>query len=247
VLRNVAIAIAFLTRVPVRVPGPVADGSLAGAAPWFPIAGLLVGAAAAAMVLAATAVGVPPLVAAALAALVTALVTGALHEDGLADTADALGVADRARALEVMRDSRIGSFGAVALVTVLVARIGAVAALVPPERAAAALLAAAALSRAALPVVLATGRSARSSGLAAAAGRPGAARVGTGLAIATVITLAALPAGVAVITIAVTALVAAAVAAALDRRFGGCTGDTLGAVQQTAELACLTTVAAAWR
>jgi adenosylcobinamide-GDP ribazoletransferase len=167
------------------------------------------------------------------------LVTGALHEDGLADTADGLGAKDRARALEIMADSRIGTYGTVALVLTLLARVATLASLGAPLRVAAALVAAAAASRAAMAVVMWRQPRARPAGLAAAAGRPTAARVAAGAGLAAAIAFLGLPPVPALLGLASLALTAAAVATLLGRRLGGCTGDTLGAVQQLAELAFL--------
>ena len=148
----------------------------------------------------------------AIAALACA--TGALHEDGLADFADGLGGASRARRLEIMRDPRVGSFGVIALVLALLARAGALAALAGPAEVGVALIAAAALSRALLPPAMLALPQARGDGLAVQAGRPHPARVAAALAIALLIALLLLPAAVAVTASAVAALAGAMVAMA---------------------------------
>ena len=108
--------LAFLTRLPVRC-ALGGEGSLARAAWAFPIVGALVGAFGALAFWGAALVGLHPFVAGVLAVAATLLVTGALHEDGLADTADGFGAGgSRERKLEIMRDSRIGTYGVVALV-----------------------------------------------------------------------------------------------------------------------------------
>lgn len=236
----------FLTRFPVRIDGPVGMRDLADSVHLFPAVGALVGAAGAAALLLGHALGLPPLPCAVLALAATALLTGALHEDGLADTADGLGAGpDRVRALEIMRDSRIGSFGAVALVLTLMARASALAALGgEPGLAAAALVAAGAVSRAAMPAVMFAQPSARASGLAAEAGRPEPARVAAAVLLGLAIGLFLLPTPVAATAALGAAASSAVAAAALGRRFGGCTGDTLGAVQQVAEVAFLLGVVA---
>lgn len=115
-------ALQFLTRLPLPRVSYQPD-SLSKAVAWFPLAGLLIGAAAAA-VHALAAKGLPPLLSALATLIFLVAVTGALHEDGLADTADGLGGGwTRERALEIMRDSRIGSYGAVALILSLLARL----------------------------------------------------------------------------------------------------------------------------
>ena len=240
-LNDLKIATVFLTRLPVRVAGPLAMRDLAGAVHLFPLVGALVGLIGAAAYGLGHGLGLPSFPCAVLALAATALVTGALHEDGLADTADGLGAgADRARALEIMRDSRIGSFGAVALVLTLLARISALAAIAgEPLLVAGALVAAGAASRATMPVVMRLQPSARASGLAADAGRPEPAQVAGAVLVALALAFALLPVPVAAAAALGGAAVAAVAAAALGRRFGGCTGDTLGAVQQLAEVAFL--------
>jgi adenosylcobinamide-GDP ribazoletransferase len=220
---------------------------LASAVHLFPLVGALIGLVAALVLVVATNMGLPPLAAAAAALGAGARLTGALHEDGLADTADALAAGgDRERALEIMRDSRLGSYGAMALVLVLLARASAIVSLVPVEQAAVALMAAEAVARAAMPVVMRYQRSARASGLAATTGRPEDRRVWLGLGIAAVLTLLLIPLEVALPALVAAAVVGAGIAFLLGRRFGGCTGDTLGAVEQATGLAFLLCLAARW-
>ncbi len=246
-LRDLEIALAFLTRLPVRPGGPVGLGDLARVVHWFPIVGVLVGATGGAVFTLAHYLHLPSWPAAILALSAMLLLTGALHEDGLADTADALGaLPDCVRALEVMRDSRIGSFGTLALILVVGGRLGALAGFWEPLRAIGALVAAAAFSRALLPAVMWLQPSARAEGLAAAAGRPPARRVLIGLALGAATALLVLPTGQVLGAMLVAALAAALTAQALGRAFGGCTGDTLGAVQQVGELAFLFALVA-WR
>ncbi|MEM9783233.1 MAG: adenosylcobinamide-GDP ribazoletransferase, partial [Pseudomonadota bacterium] len=158
-------ALQFATRLPLPDPG-WEPGRLARAAPWLPVAGLLAGLVAAAVLLAASMI-LPPAVSAGLALAAMLAVTGALHEDGLADLADAAGGwASRERALEIMRDSRNGTYGVLALVLILGLRWSALAAMDPPA-AAAALVLAAMLGRAAMLAVLTRPGPARRDGLAA--------------------------------------------------------------------------------
>ena len=113
-------ALAFLTRLPIGTP---ANPSLNQAAPFFPLVGLLVGALAAATRTGADQI-LPPLPSTLLALTAAVLITGALHEDGLADVADALGAhTTRERRLEILKDPRVGAFGALALIltTLLIA------------------------------------------------------------------------------------------------------------------------------
>jgi adenosylcobinamide-GDP ribazoletransferase len=244
-LGEFAVACMFLTRLPLRLRGQLGLDRLARAVWAFPIVGAVIGGIAGAVHGLAGLMHLPATLAAVLAVATAVLVTGALHEDGLADTADGLGAgADRVRALEIMRDSRLGSFGAIALVLSLMARVMALAALGGPARVWGALIAAAAMSRAAMPVVMLLQSRARPGGLAAGVGTPETQRVGLGCALALAVVAIALPPGPGLR--ATLALVVAALLLALwlGRRLGGCTGDTLGAVQQVGEVAFLMALAA---
>src|SRR5262249_4655986 len=143
-------------------------------ASWaLPVAGALVGAAGAWTFWIASELRLPPALAAALALVATLLMTGSLHEDGLADTADGFGGGwDRARKLEIMRDSRFGPYGVWALVMSLRLRWAALAALANPVPAAPALIAAHVGARAALPAFMHVVPPARTEGLSARAGQP---------------------------------------------------------------------------
>jgi adenosylcobinamide-GDP ribazoletransferase len=206
--------------------------------------GLLVGLAGALAYACAAALGLPPLPAAVLAVAVAVWLTGAMHEDGLGDLADGLGGATRAKKLEIMRDPRVGSFGVIAIVLALLARVGALAALAGPAPVAAALLAAGAVSRAAMPVAMLALPQARDDGLAQRAGRPHPARVGAGVAIAILVGLLLLAPPVAIGALLAATLAACLVALHARRTLGGITGDVLGAIQQTAEIAFLLGVVA---
>ena len=189
--------------------------------------------------------GLPPWPAAVVALATTIWLSGALHEDGLADVADGFGGGrTREAKLAIMRDSRIGSYGALALVLAVLARAGAIAALAEPAAVAAALVAAGAVSRGALPAVMAALPQARADGLAAKAGRPHPLRAAAALLIAALIALVLLG-GTAPAALAAGALAALAVALLARRQIGGHTGDVLGAVQQLTEIGVLFGVLAA--
>ena len=147
-LADIAVAVGFLTRLP--VPGAGGAGRLAAAAGWFPLVGAGVGAVGAGVAAAALWAGFGPWLAAVFAVGAQAALTGALHEDGLADAADGLGGRDRAARLRIMRDGAVGSYAAVTLVLALAARIGAIAAHAEGGAPAAALVASGAVSRAAM-------------------------------------------------------------------------------------------------
>jgi adenosylcobinamide-GDP ribazoletransferase len=236
-------AVSFLTRVPTGT-GPVRDAALARFVPWFPLVGALVGAAVGGLYAGASLL-LPPLVAAAVAVTAGIAITGAFHEDGLGDTADAfLGGRGREDTVRILKDPRLGTFGVVAVAASLLLRVAAVAAL-PPSAALAALPAAHALSRAAAVGVMAAVPPAAEQGLGAAyvralGGRQALLGVASGVVIAAALLRAwALPA-------AALALVAAAALGRLARgRIGGVTGDVLGAVQQAGEILTLLVAVAA--
>jgi adenosylcobinamide-GDP ribazoletransferase len=238
-LRDCKVALAFLTRLPVRAEPPWPAADLAASAPMFPVVGALIGLAGAIAYALAVWLGLPPWPAAVVALATTIWLSGALHEDGLADVADGFGGGGTREAkLAIMRDSRIGSYGALALVLALLARAGAIAALAEPAAVAAALVAAGAVSRGALPVVMAALPQARADGLAARAGRPHPLRAAAALLIAALIALVLLG-GTAPAALAAGALVALVVALLAKRQIGGQTGDVLGAVQQLTEIGML--------
>jgi adenosylcobinamide-GDP ribazoletransferase len=254
-LRLGFVALQFLTRVPAPRWVGFEPGWLNASARHFPLVGALVGAAGAAVLLAAS-TWWPPAVAALLALAATVSITGAFHEDGLADTMDALGGAvPRERALAIMKDSRIGSYGAVALILVLSARAGLMTALCagPGIVAFAAMVLSHAFGRASAVGLMALlpyagdAEHAKAKPLATAIG-PAEWVTALGWALA----FAALAAGSGALTagrVAAASLAAAGVAllmrAWLLRRLGGYTGDTLGAGEQFTELAVLLALCAA--
>src|SRR5216684_3288743 len=186
-------ATAFLTRLPMPHPqGPVPD-NFVRAHRMFPIVGALIGAVVGLICFGLRTIGVPDLAAAALALGAGAILTGALHEDGLADVADGFGGGrDPAAKLEIMRDSRIGTYGALILMVSFATKLSALAAL-PDAVVVQCLIAAHALARAVLPAMSMSLAYAREDGLAANAGRPDLATAAIAAAFALVITLLSLP------------------------------------------------------
>ena len=172
------------------------------------------------------------------------LVTGALHEDGLADFADGLGGSTREQSLAIMRDHRIGSYGVIALILSLAIRITAIAVIAETAAVAAALIAAGAASRLAAVLVMATLPAARADGLSASVGRPSGALAAAALGVALVISWLLLPFGTALIAVITAAAAALAIGAIASARLGGQTGDVLGAVVVLAECLALTALAA---
>ena len=231
------VALRFLTRLPVRGPEPWPERALAASVPAFPLIGALIGALGGLAFALASGLGLPPALAAVLAVTVQILVTGGLHEDGLADLADGLGGGrTRADRLAIMRDPRLGSYGALALLMVTLARILALAALAEPALVAAALIAAGAVSRAALPALMAALPAARTGGLAAGAGRPHPLRAAAAGAIAALVGGLLLPAAAVLLGLLLALVVLLGLALLAHRQLGGQTGDVLGAAQQLSEI-----------
>ncbi|MBP7003427.1 adenosylcobinamide-GDP ribazoletransferase [Amaricoccus sp.] len=232
------LAVQFLTRLPLPRDVGWTPARMAATPRWHPAVGALVGAMAGAVFWAAGLVW-PPQVAALLAVAAGVLATGAFHEDGLADACDGLGGgATRARALEIMRDSRIGTYGAAALTLVLVGRVLTLAAL-PLALAPLALVAGHAASRASSVLVLATSRYVRDHGTGKPVSRGvGPRSLGFALAcgLAAVLPLALAAPGAAVSGLAGLAVGHGLMRSRFERRLGGYTGDCLGAVQQTSEI-----------
>jgi adenosylcobinamide-GDP ribazoletransferase len=243
--RDFNISISICTRLPLGFSAPIETCDIARASWAFPLAGFIVGGAGALAYAAALGLKLPSTLAAALALSATLLVTGCLHEDGLADTADGLGGGrDRARKLEIMRDSRLGTYGACALAISLLLRWAALAALASPVPVAPALIAAHVSARAALPVFMHFVPPARLDGLSAQAGQPGprAAAVAAALGVVTLLTALGLIA--AMIGLIVAACAGLLMARLTMRQIGGQTGDVLGAVEQIIEIAILFTAVA---
>lgn len=211
----------------------------------FPLIGLGLGLGAGLIYGLATALGLPPVLAAIITLGAMIVATGALHEDGLADSADGLGGGATAKAkLAIMRDSQIGVYGVIAVTLGLMARTAALTTLADPGLVLAALVAAGSASRATLPLVMLRLPLARSDGLANRAGQPGQRDVIIGGCLALGIALLALGIIAALAALVTAALAAFAVAALARRQIGGYTGDILGAVQQATEIAILFTVVA---
>lgn len=241
--RLLAAAAGFLTRIP--VPALAFDPDwLPRSAKYFPLVGALVGVLAAAILLAGGHVWPGP-VPAILAVLGALLVTGALHEDGLADTADGLGGRSREARLAIMKDPRLGAYGALALGFCLALRVAALAAL-PPWSAAVALVGAHAGGRLAAVLLLAA---------QPYAGDPAAARVSHGagrptraeLALAALFGLAPallLPLPQALLALGLGTAAAGLLAWRVCRALGGQTGDVLGATEAVFETGFLLGAAA---
>lgn len=239
-------ALGFLSRLPIPQRFFAGhDGVMRATSGMFAIAGLIVAIPPALFLFILLYFGIRPELAALLALALQIGLTGALHEDGLADCADGFGGGrTRERMLEIMKDSRLGAYGGLALVLSIGLRLEAIAAIgasAGPLVAAAALLAANAAARAALVWHWSALAPARVDGVAAAVGQPD--KRSRDMALATgVLSLALLliptAGGVAFLTSALLALVAALAFTRLTRgKIQGHTGDTLGACEQTVEIA----------
>ena len=229
--RAARMALMFFTRIPVPSLPDFRDEDLTHAARWFPAVGLLVGGIQAAA-LAVTALALPPLAAALLALVVGVMLTGAFHEDGLADSCDGLGGGTtRQRVLDIMKDSRIGTYGAAALILALALQAVALAELVALP---AALIVAHAASRFAAVTMLATQDYVREDALSRA--KPLATRIGAGglvwAGLCTTVPLLFMPWGAAAAMLAAMLLTRLWWGRVCRRRLGGYTGDLLGACQQ---------------
>ena len=226
----------FLTRVPIRLRR---EPVMTNAVPWFPPVGAVIGAAVGGVAAGLWFV-VPPLVAAAVAVAFGLLVTGAFHEDGLADIADAFGGGwTIERRLEILKDPRHGSYGVAAMCSSIVLRMVTIGSLPGPLAMFVGAVAAHTIGRAAAVGLMGFGRIATPTGLGADYARtlrPGRAiaGVGAGLAITAAICgwWTAPLAGAATVGSLLVALLA-------QRKIGGISGDVLGACEQVVECLAL--------
>lgn len=245
-----AICIRFFSRLPV---GAMPGETDLHAAPDFrtepralPVAALIIALPASLLLAGLGATGLDALVVAALALTASVAVTGALHEDGLADTADGLfGGRTAARRLEIMKDSRIGSYGAIAIGLSLLLRASALSAILDAAgvgAGVAALLAAACWSRMEGLFLLAREAPARKDGASAAVGQPSreTVRIAVGLSLAILAVLgwaASLPIAGVLLGLGLARLATLGLGRLARRLIGGQTGDIVGAAQQCAEIA----------
>jgi adenosylcobinamide-GDP ribazoletransferase len=231
-------ATAFFTRLP--VDPRAGEWRLADSAWAFPLVGAGIGGITALALLSAQLIGLASWSAALLSVVAGIAMTGALHEDGLADTADGFfGGRDREAKLAILRDSRQGTYGVLAIVLSVLLRAAALAAIGDAIHAGLALVAAHAASRAALPAAMIGSTPARPDGLGAMAGTP---RAGSAIAAGTIgaaIALAALGPARGAIALCLAGLIIFATVELARRQIGGYTGDVLGALQQVGEIVIL--------
>jgi len=238
------LATAVLTRLPVAVAAPE-KGAVAAASWAFPAVGAGIGMTAAIALFVASTCGFGAATAALLALVAAGLITGALHEDGLADTADGLGGGrDRDEKLAIMRDSRQGTYGILALILSIGLRATALTSIPGPIEGGLALIAAHAASRAFLAPAMFLLRPAREDGLGAMAGTPGRTPTLVAAAIGIFLAIGMLGPLRGVVALVLSGLAVAATAALARRQIGGYTGDVLGAFQQIGEIVMLLVAAA---
>ena len=239
-IADLRIGLSLGTRLPLGPAAPVGDGDVARASWTFPLVGLIVGLAGAAIYGLACRFRIPPEPAAVLPLAITVLLTGAMHEDGLCDTADGFGGGKtREQKLEIMRDSRIGTFGGCALALSLLLRWSALVALSEPRVVAVALIAAHAAARAGLPAFMRLVPPARPDGLSTSAGQPPWQSAAIAIGIGTVCLILSFGLSGAIVAMMTLALVGLLLAALSMKQIGGQTGDVLGALEQAGEAVVL--------
>ena len=234
-LSDVPAAIGLLSRLPARVDTELATARGAAAAWAYPIVGLIVSVIAVICMTITIAIGLPAGAAALIGVATATIITGAMHEDGLADAADGLwGGWDPVHRLKIMKDTYIGAYGVIAIVLSLLMRWLLLTELIQLG-AGAALIAAAMLSRAAMVGVMTWLPNARTSGLSRAVGRPNYAvmLIAAGIAIVGAVGIIGSMAIGAIVAVGVVAVGCGSIAKA---KIGGQTGDILGAVQQMTEI-----------
>jgi adenosylcobinamide-GDP ribazoletransferase len=239
-INDLKAGILFLTRLPFARQAPSGGADIARAAWTFPLVGVIVGAIGALVYALAHRFGLPPWPAATLTVAATLAVTGALHEDGLADTADGFGGGQtRQQKLDIMRDSRIGTYGVCALTLSIVLRAGALANLADPTLVLPALIAAHAAARAAMPVFMLLVPPARGEGLAFDIGSPPQWSVMSAAILGAVILAASLGLGLGLVALILLIAIIALMTWLSLAQIGGQSGDVLGALEQVSEIAVL--------
>jgi adenosylcobinamide-GDP ribazoletransferase len=241
-------AVAFLSRIPVPDRFFAGDAvSIAHSARAYGVAGAVISLPASLFLLVLLAAGLNPLFAAAVALSCQLLVTGALHEDGLADCADGFGGgSSRERVLEIMKDSTIGAYGGIALAMSLLLRVSGVAAIAAgasPLAAALALIGVCAISRAAMVWHWHALPAAKPDGVAATAGQPdddtSRFAVISGALLALIFTFPATGLGGGVLCLIFAGVACLGFTRLVAAKIDGHTGDTIGATQQISEIAAL--------
>ncbi len=244
--KDILFAMGLLSRIPVKVN--TQDAADRGAAVvWaFPLVGAAIGLIAWLAAVLAQWLGFPPVMAAAMVLVATVMATGAMHEDGLADTADGLwGGFDKSRRLAIMKDSTIGVYGMVALGLALILRWGALYALISADMGLVGFIAYAGFSRAPMALMMSQMANARQDGLSASVGAPGLHPALLALAIGVGFLWLGLGFAGTFHALFLVAIFVGGLALLASRKIQGQTGDILGASQQLAEIAVLTALISA--
>lgn len=236
---DIFVAFSLLSRLPVPLSPETAAARSASAVWAYPLVGAVLAVIAGGIGLGLKLIGVSDGPVCAVVLILLALLTGGLHEDGLADTADGLfGGRNREHALDIMRDSRVGAYGVTALILILLLRWSAMSDLMSFEMLLPALITAHMISRAVMACAMAALPPARSDGLSALTGAPPISASGLSLALSVLAGFFCV--GPAVIPFLLgSALIATILLWHAKRKLGGQTGDILGATQQVSEVAIL--------
>jgi adenosylcobinamide-GDP ribazoletransferase len=243
-MRSLRDAVTFLTRIPIADDRPLDAGALSRAAFWFPAVGLLVGGVMGGAYLLAELAGVPAGPATVIALVAAVLITGGFHEDGLADAADAAGAhVSRERKLEILRDSRVGTYGSLAVALPLLLAYSALSTLDGEDVLRAALVGHVLGRWTTLPVSRLTQARPDGSGTLVRASVPVLVG-GTAYAIALALVIAGVGAGA--IAVGVAAVLTAVGAVISLRVFGGVSGDMFGATNKVVEVATYAVLVSAW-
>ncbi len=234
-------ALGLLTRLPIVLDGEKAVARGAASSWAYPLVGVIVGGGLAVFASALLWLGIPAGITAALVLATSVIATGAMHEDGLADSADGLwGGWDKARRLAIMKDSHIGVYGVCAIALSLLIRWLALSAVIAFGIHWMVFIAVATLSRTSMVVLMSAMPNARAGGLSQTVGRPAASTTWLAIGIGSVVAIAC---GYAVLVLVAAA--ATFVCGLIARaKIGGQTGDILGATQQITEVAALVAIVA---
>jgi adenosylcobinamide-GDP ribazoletransferase len=244
-VNDLKIGFIFLTRLPLTYQTPIANGELSQALWTAPIVGAAIGLLGAGVYGFAQLLHLPPWPAAALAVAATLVVTGGLHEDGLADVADGFGGgATRERKLEIMHDSRVGTFGVCALILSFMLRVAALTNLGDTGLVTAVLIAAHAAGRAPIAAFMRFIPAARADGMSADAGHPPLGSAMAAILLGLVPLMICLGFAAGVVAVALLAAGFGFMAWLCKRQIGGQTGDVLGALEQIGEIVVLLVAAA---
>jgi adenosylcobinamide-GDP ribazoletransferase len=245
-INDLKIGFIFLTRLPLAQQSPIAKGELSQALWTAPVVGAAVGLLGAGVYGLAQALHLPPLPAAVLAVATTLIATGGLHEDGLADVSDGFGGgATRERKLEIMHDSRIGTFGVCALILSFMLRVSALTNLGDTGLVTIVLIAAHAAGRAPIAAFMRLVPAARADGMSADAGRPSQGSAMVAVLLGLVPLMIGLGFSTGIVAVVLLAVGFGFMAWLCQSQIGGQTGDVLGALEQTGEIVVLLVAAAA--